>query len=216
MKSAALIIYDFDGTLVDTLYDIADSVNRALNELGFPPFGREAVRPFVGRGVQNLMTRALEGTGYTGIGQAVTLFRKHYARHLVEHTGFYPGVRETVEHFSRLNRRQSILSNKPLDFIEQILVELDFRDPFQILIGGDSVQNKKPDPEGLLKILHDSGITAGETVLVGDSEVDIETGKRAGVRTVGVTYGLGDPAALRASNPDHLIDRMEDLKLLVR
>ncbi|GJL77174.1 MAG: phosphoglycolate phosphatase [Nitrospinaceae bacterium] len=213
MNKISLIVYDFDGTLVDTLDDISLSVNLALQELGQRQLDIEVIKTCVGRGVATLMTRALNGTGWNDIDKAVAVFRKHYADHLMDHSDFYPNCRETIEHFS--NRKQAICSNKPEDFVRKILQHLNCLDPFESIIGGDSFTTRKPDPEGLNHLLKKHNVAPHEVLMVGDSALDIETGKNARVRTCAVTYGMGDMQALQRLQPDWTIDDISELKNLV-
>ena len=206
MRKTSLIIYDFDGTLVDTLFDIADSVNLSLVDLGLPQLPRKTIR----KGVERLMTQALEGSCFTDIPRAVALFKKHYSENLVKHTDFYPYGREILEHFR--NKKQAICSNKPEIFVRKILESLDGLQHFQAIIGGDSVKTKKPHPEGLGLILKKLKVSPDEAVLIGDSPVDIETGKRAGVYTCVVNYGLGLPEEIAAASPDCSVDCLSKLK----
>ena len=212
MKKIFLIVYDFDGTLVDTLADIADSVNLALSEMELNTLSRETIRNNVGGGVVNLMTRSLMGSGCNDIDTAVSLFRSHYNNHLLDQTDFYPNGRETVEYFS--DKTNAILSNKPVAFIEKILEALNFRQPFDSVLGGDSLDVQKPNPKGLHLLMSKFDYSAEQVLMVGDGAIDVETGKHAGVLTCGVTYGLGDPNALRDSKPDYLIDDLAQLKKL--
>lgn len=205
-----LLAYDFDGTLVDTKEDIAFSVNRVREELGLPPLPPERIFGFIGRGVTHLVTRSLEGSGFDDLEQAIRLFRKHYRKHLLDRTRFYPQGPEVLSHFA--DRRQAILSNKPVEFIERILERLGERHRFAAVVGGDSVENKKPHPEGLLRLMEDQGVTPPDVLLIGDSPIDIETGKNAGVATCGATWGLTPPETLRAAGPDYLIDSLDGLK----
>ena len=210
MRKTSLIIYDFDGTLVDTLFDIADSVNLSLVDLGLPQLPRKTIRKYIGKGVERLMTQALEGSCFTDIPRAVALFKKHYSENLVKHTDFYPYGREILEHFR--NKKQAICSNKPEIFVRKILESLDGLQHFQAIIGGDSVKTKKPHPEGLDFILKKLKVSPDEAVLIGDSPVDIETGKRAGVYTCVVNYGLGLPEEIAAASPDCSVDCLSKLK----
>ena len=210
MRKTSLIIYDFDGTLVDTLFDIADSVNLSLVDLGLPQLPRKTIRKYIGKGVERLMTQALEGSCFTDIPRAVALFKKHYSENLVKHTDFYPYGREILEHFR--NKKQAICSNKPEIFVRKILESLDGLQHFQAIIGGDSVKTKKPHPEGIDFILEKSKVGPDEAVLIGDSPVDIETGKRAGVYTCVVNYGLGLPEEIAAAGPDCSVDCLSKLK----
>jgi len=207
LKKVSLIVYDFDGTLVDTLEDIAFALNLTLGELGRKELSLGEVSRCVGRGVVMLITQALGGEG--DIPRAVEIFRGHYGRHLIKHTRLYPGVRETVRGFSGL--RQAICSNKPEDFVRAILTRLDFEKPFQMVVGGDTAQAPKPDPAGLNLIMDRLGVHANETVMVGDSPVDIATGRAAGVATLAVCYGNASREALAKERPDALLESFSDL-----
>jgi phosphoglycolate phosphatase len=210
MRKTSLIVYDFDGTLVDTLYDIADSVNLTLADLSLSQLPRETIRKYVGKGVERLMSQTLNGTDFTDIPRAVSLFKKHYSENLVNHTDFYPHGKEILEHFK--DKKQAICSNKPEGFVRQILESLNGLYPFEAIVGGDSVKSKKPDPEGLNFILEQLNVSADEAVLIGDSPVDIETGKRAEVFTCVVNYGLGFAEEIAAAKPDCSIDCLSELK----
>jgi phosphoglycolate phosphatase len=207
-RKISLIVYDFDGTLVDTLFDIADAVNLSLNELGLRTLSRETIRKYVGKGVERLMFQSING--YADLPRAVELFRKHYSENLMNHTRFYPSGREILDHFR--DKKQAICSNKPKDFVRRILQSLESLDPFDAILGGDSVKSKKPDPEGMLHLLDRFQCAPEMAVLVGDSPVDIETGKRAGVYTCVVNYGLGDPKEIASVGPDCSIDHLSELK----
>ena len=209
-RKISLIVYDFDGTLVDTLFDIADAVNLSLNELGLRTLSRATIRKYVGKGVERLMAQSIDGTGYTDLPRAVELFRRHYSENLMNHTRFYPSGREILDHFR--DKKQAICSNKPEDFVRRILEALKSLDYFDAILGGDSVESKKPDPEGLLHLLDRFQCSPEMAVLVGDSPVDIETGKRAGVYTCIVNYGFGNPKEIASANPDCCIDHLSELK----
>ncbi len=212
MQKISLFVYDFDGTLVDTFADIVNSVNLALAEMNIQPLSRETIRKNIGSGVINLMTRSLEGSGCNDIEMAVSFFQKHYNNHLLDQTKLYPNGRETVEHFSK--KKNAILSNKPISFIEKILTELNFLSPFDSVLGGDSLSGRKPNPMGLQLLMKNLNCPVKEVLMIGDSAIDIETGKNAGVITCGVTYGLGDLISLHGSKPDYLIDNLSNLKSL--
>jgi phosphoglycolate phosphatase len=209
-RKISLIVYDFDGTLVDTLFDIADAVNLSLNELGLRTLSRETIRKYVGKGVERLMAQSIQGTGYADLNSAVEQFRKHYSEHLMNHTRFYPSGREILEHFR--DKKQAICSNKPEDFVRRILESLESLEPFDAIIGGDSLKSRKPDPEGLLHLLEYFKCSPDQAVLVGDSSVDIETGQRAGVHTCVVTFGFSDPKEIASAGADCFIDHLSKLK----
>ena len=212
MTSFQLFVFDFDGTLVDTQKDIADSVNRALEELGLATRDRETLFTFIGKGVDHLMTRSLAGTAFDDLPRAVDAFMRHYDEHLMDQTGLFPNCRDALDHFS--GTPKTILSNKPTSFITRILDALDCRAPFETIIGGDLMAAKKPDPAGLRHIMEQHRVRPEATLMVGDSLVDIETGKRAGVKTCGVTYGHAGRASLETAQPDWIIDDLSELKLL--
>ena len=209
-RKISLIVYDFDGTLVDTLFDIADAVNLSLDELGLRTLSREAICKYVGKGVERLMAQSIEDTGYSDLSHACQLFRKHYSENLMNHTRFYPAGREILHHFR--DKRQAICSNKPEDFVRRILVSLKSLEAFDAILGGDSLTTRKPDPEGLLHLLDRFQCSPEQALLVGDSPVDIETGKRAGVYTCVVNYGFGDPKEIASAGPDCSIDHLSQLK----
>ncbi len=209
-RKISLIVYDFDGTLVDTLFDIADAVNLSLNGLGLRTLSRETICKYVGKGVERLMDQSIKGTGCADLSLAVELFRKHYSENLMNHTRFYPFGREILEYFH--DKKQAICSNKPEDFVRRILVSLESLDLFDAILGGDSLKSKKPDPEGLLHLLNRFQCPPEQAVLIGDSPVDIETGKRAGVYTCVVSFGFGDPEEIAQTEPDCSIDHLSELK----
>ncbi len=211
MRPIELIVYDFDGTLFDTRLDIANSVNLTLKQLGLPEQEPECIFTFIGDGVHTLMKRAFDGTGFDDVNFAVDTFRKIYYEHLVVHTDFYPHCRETVD--SLYHKKQAIHSNKPECFVHGILDRFDFSHPFHTVIGGDTLGTRKPDPEGLFYILEQTDVSPKSALMVGDSSIDIETGKRAGVATCGVCYGIGGKESV--AQADHLIDSITELKKLV-
>jgi len=212
LKKISLIVYDFDGTLVDTFADIADSVNLALTEMGLESLDKKTIRSYIGNGMVNLMTMSLKKSGCNDIETSVLLFQKHYSHHLLDQTNFYPNGKEIVEYF--FDKKNAVLSNKPINFIEKILKALSFFKPFDSIIGGDSLDVKKPDPKGLILIMNKFNCPPEKTLMIGDSSIDIETGKHAGVITCGVSYGLGNLGSLTSSNPDYLIDNLSQLKSL--
>ena len=212
MQKISLFVYDFDGTLVDTFADIANSVNLALAEMNIQSLSRETIRRNIGSGVVNLMSRSLEGSGCDDVEMAVSFFQKHYNNHLLDQTKLYPNGREVVEHFSK--KKNAILSNKPISFVEKILTELNFLSLFDSVLGGDSLSERKPNPMGLQLLMTNLNCPVKEVLIIGDSAIDIETGKNAGVLTCGVTYGLGNPVSLHNSKPDYLIDNLSNLKSL--
>jgi phosphoglycolate phosphatase len=210
MQFVNLIVYDFDGTLVDTKDDIASSVNLTLQELGLPQKSPNEIFGFIGNGVDQLLEQALDGSGFSDVENAVQIFRKLYDIHLIDQTHYYPGCRQIIDHFS--HKKQAICSNKPEYFVRRILKEFNSENLFDPIVGGDTTAVKKPDPRILLSILEHHQSLPYQTVLIGDSGVDIETGKRARILTCGVTYGIGGKEAVR--DADFVIDHIDELKEL--
>lgn len=209
-----LIVYDLDGTLVDTLEDITASANRMLEHLGLPPIPASEVRGYVGRGIRELVQRCLGTEDEGGLERGLRLYREHYGRHLLDRSRLYPGARETLERFQRLGRAQAVITNKPDPYSTQILTGLGVAGCFTAIIAGDGAYPKKPDPSSLHALMKQQGAAAGETVFIGDSPVDIETGRRAGVATVAVTHGLADVHELAQAAPDATVAGFTELVTL--
>ena len=197
-----LLIFDLDGTLIDSKTDLVLSVNATLRHLGRPPLDDETISSYVGQGAEALLGRAI-GDGVTPqeVARGLEFFIRYYGQHKLDHTTLYPGVREGLDRLARGNgsagRILAILTNKPVYVSRRIIEELDLRHLFRFVYGGNSFANKKPDPVGVHALLRDTGIAPTEAMIVGDSDVDIVTGARAGVWTCGVTYGF-QPQSLEA------------------
>ena len=215
-----LIIYDLDGTLIDSRRDIAEAVNGTLEEFGLPLLTLDEVSSFVGSGVRNLMTQALEACSLLlnkregacalpAVDRTIKVFRRLYAEHLLDHTCLYPWVPGVLERFK--DRMQAVVTNKPEDLSRTILKGLGVDRYFCELVGGDAGFPKKPVPEPLLEILRRAAVKPEEAVLVGDSAIDIETGRNAGVTTFAVTYGFGRRREIESARPDYILKDLEEL-----
>jgi len=212
-----LLIFDLDGTLVDSCEDLAIAVNAARGRMGLPPLPYEQIRGYVGHGAPMLVRRSLgpEASG-ADVERALGFFRGHYRGHLLDNTVPYPGVREALEAFAGCGfvgdprRAMAVLTNKPTDFSEAILKGLGLRHYFGFVYGGESFERKKPDPIGVETLLRELGAEPREAMMIGDSEIDVQTARNAGVWACGVTYGLGS-AGLAANPPDLLLDTLTDL-----
>lgn len=209
-----LIVYDLDGTLVDTLEDITASANHMLDALGLPGVPASAVRGYVGRGVRELVTRCLGTSDDAQLERGLRLYREHYGRHLLDRSRLYPGAREALQHFKRLGRAQAVITNKPDPYSTQILAGLNVAEYFAAIVAGDARYPKKPDPASLRSLMAQHGVGPGEAVFIGDSPVDVETGRRAGVLTVAVTHGLSDAQELAAAAPDETVESFTALVAL--
>ena len=207
-----LLIYDLDGTLIDSRADIANSVNWALQELGFKALPKEQVSSFVGSGVRRLMEQVLEKAappGNDALERAITLYRKRYAEHLLDETKLYLSVPEVLEHFKA--RKQAVITNKPEGFSKEILKGLGVDSYFFRLIGGDQEFPKKPDPAPVLEVISHARVRPEETVFIGDSDIDIETGKNAKIQTIAVTYGFGALSEIKHAKPDFIFHDLREL-----
>jgi phosphoglycolate phosphatase len=207
----ALVVFDLDGTLVDSSRDLADGVNEALRRIDptAPVLSIDVVRSFIGSGARQLVARSL---GYAGIAlppeEALPLFLEEYGRRLTEHTRFYPGVAGGRDRLAA--DPLAVLTNKPGDMSRRILDALGAGPRFFRVYGGGDLPSRKPDPEGLQRLMAEAMATPETTVMVGDSSIDVRTGRAAGTRTVGVRYGF-DPESLRTEPPDALFDTLGPL-----
>jgi phosphoglycolate phosphatase len=196
------VIFDLDGTLADTLMDIAEGVNAALTATGRGRIGVEEVRRHVGHGVSDLMAGAagsIDG-GRVDRGEVeslVSLFRAHYGAHHLDHTILYPGVAELLDGLTAIGHPMSVLSNKPHDFTVRIVDELMSEWSFVAVDGGRAGETLKPDPAVALSQAAKMGRGAADVVLVGDSPVDFETARNAGMRCVLVTWGFTSADVIR-------------------
>ena len=204
-----LVVFDLDGTLADTKKDLALSVNAMRELMGLGPLPLEAVTSYIGHGVTVLIKRALGDQAADGdVQKGLGFFLDHYARHLLDNTVAYTGVPEALEQLRNL--KLAILTNKPTKFSREIVAGLGLARYFFEIYGGDSFSSKKPDPIGIKTLMSDSSTPAGQTLMVGDSDTDVQTGRNAGVWTCGVTYGFA-PEALKKAGPDLLLDDLRDL-----
>lgn len=213
LEQVELLIFDLDGTLVESELDLALSVNTVLDELGREPLPIHRIASYVGRGVNVLIERALGASATEeDVGKAVERFLEHYRDHMLDHTVPYPGVREALDALG--HKKLAVLTNKPVIFSRHMLAGLDLARHFAFIYGGNSFDQKKPDPVGVLKLMNDLDVPPKATLIVGDSDTDVLTGRNAGVWTCGVTYGIGSPS-LEATPPDLLVENLRELPPLL-
>lgn len=212
-KQIRLLVFDLDGTLVDSKQDLALSVNAMRTEMGLVSLPLDLIASYVGHGVTLLVSRSL-GTHATAenIEKGLAFFLAYYREHMLDHTAPYPGVAEALEKLD--GHKMAVLTNKPVNFSREMLARLGFASRFVYIYGGNSFPQKKPDPIGLHKMMEDLQISARETLMVGDSDTDVLTGRNAGTWTCGVTYGFG-AHTLQAVSPDLIIDDMRELPALL-
>ncbi|MGH9335021.1 MAG: HAD family hydrolase, partial [Vicinamibacteria bacterium] len=189
-------------------------VNEMLEGRGRPPLPHDRIRSYVGNGVHKLMERSLGNVSAYEIAQAEALYLSIYRRRLLETTRAYPGATAALEALHRRELPLAVLTNKPVRESRKILDGLGLRRYFRAVYGGDSFERKKPDPMGVLFLLEETKVGPGETLFVGDSLVDLQTARNAGVRSCLVTYGMG---ALPEDfgKPDFLIDDLRRLPVIV-
>ncbi len=207
--SVRALIFDLDGTLIDSKLDLALSVNATLEQMGRSPLPPEQIYGYVGEGAPRLIQRALgEDASEEACQRALDFFLGYYRAHMLDNTVTYPGVREGLQALA--GRPMAVLTNKPVRFSREILEGLGLADYFQYVYGGNSFERKKPDPMGVQVLLRDFGVAPQEAMLVGDSEIDVQTARNAGTWACGVTYGLGS-ARLADCRPDLLLESLADL-----
>lgn len=209
------LLFDFDGTLIDSRSDLTSSITLMLAEMGHAPLPDERVVSFIGEGVWRLVERALRASQErepesADIDCALDIFRRHYSGHLLDQTRVYPEVHETLAHFRHLPK--AVVTNKPYDFTLAILEGLGLRSHFAVVIGGDSLAERKPAPQPLLEAARRCGCAPAECVMVGDSRVDVLAGRTAGMVTCGFVAGFSGRAELVAARADALIERFGELR----
>jgi phosphoglycolate phosphatase len=203
------LIFDLDGTLADTVHDIWRSTNVMRRALGLAPLSPRTVRRHIGHGGRRVLGKALPLALRHSHDEAVGVFWAHHRAHLLDRSRLYPGVVETLRRFRRTSK--VVLTNRALGLALPLLKGLGIARHFRAVVGGDAVALAKPSPDPIWRLLEDFGAAAGRALMVGDSEVDIQAGRAAGIHTCAVTYGYGSPADLRAAHPDFTIHRLSDL-----
>jgi phosphoglycolate phosphatase len=213
LRQMELLVFDLDGTLVDSELDLANSVNATLEKIGRMPLSVELIASYIGQGVTVLISRAL-GADKTPelIERATEIFLEHYRAHMLDNTATYPGVREALAELN--GHRMAVLTNKPVRFSLEMLTGLGLADRFLRIYGGNSFENKKPDPIGLYRLMEETEVPAERTLMIGDSISDVLAGRNAGAWTCGVNYGFGAPT-LDETPPDIRIDDLRELPKLL-
>lgn len=208
-KPVDLIMFDLDGTIADTGQDLADSVNFTRAHFDLPPLAEQRVLIHIGRGVEHLLKSVLPEADGDRFQEMMQVFLRHYEEHMLDQTALYPGVLEVLDYFR--GKRRIVVSNKIHRLTEAMLRGLAVEQHFDAIFGGDSAAEKKPHPALLTMALERYRIPASKALMVGDGDIDVEAGKRAGVMTCGVTYGQGDKNRLIAAKADVLIDELTEL-----
>jgi len=223
-QSIRLVIFDLDGTLIDSRLDLVHSVNAALRHIGRPELADDVIASYVGDGAPILIQRALgaEAADEALVRRGLEFFLSYYREHKLDHTTVYPGIAQALSAIQGSSngtsngsqngprRKLAVLTNKPVNPSRAIVEALGMGQFFAQVYGGNSFASKKPDPEGARKLLKEIGVQPGQAAIVGDSHVDVRTGRNAGLWTVGVTYGFA-PRMLEEESPDVLVDSAQEL-----
>jgi len=213
-----LLIFDLDGTLVDSRLDLANSVNGMLRHFGRPELPTEMIAGYIGDGAPMLVRRSLgDSDDEAFVQQALEFFLRFYREHKLDTTIVYSGIREALAAMRSINsdgeRRMAVLSNKPVVPSRAIVQALGLGQFFGQVYGGNSFPTKKPDPLGARVLLEENGVRPEQALIVGDSAIDVLTGRNAGLWTCGVRYGYG-PESLQQAPPDVLVDLPRELPLV--
>ena len=213
-----LLLFDLDGTLIDSAPDLARSVNYMLRSINHNEFSEETIDSWVGNGAQTLVKRALSGSKIVDenidnelFDKSLSIFLEYYKNNLCVKTTPYPNVKTTLETLKSDGYKLAIITNKPFDFIEPILKQLELDSLFELCIGGDSLPEKKPSPLPLEYMCKKFKIKPRNTLMIGDSKNDILAAKAANIQTVAVSYGYNYGEDIRVYEPDYTVDDFSNI-----
>ena len=222
-----LLVFDLDGTLIDSAQDLCNSVNATLEQFNRPHLSDELIAAYIGNGALTLVRRAFAADdgvepGEELLAEAYRYFLDYYREHKLDYTYAYDGVLEALDALHKVHdqlegpqragvplRKMAVLTNKPVRPAQAICEALGLAPYFLNIYGGNSFATKKPDPEGLLALMKEADATPEETVMIGDSQVDVQTARNGGAWSIGCTFGLA-PGSLEAIPPDILVDSPAD------
>jgi len=206
-----LLIFDLDGTLIDSKLDLAHAVNATRAHFGLPPLDLETVGNYIGNGAPVLIRRAMGAeASQNDVDKALEYFLAYYGDHKLDNTRAYPGIPEALEALHQASVRMAVLTNKPVRISGRIIEGLGLSKYFLHVYGGNSFDRKKPDPLGVETLLAETGVSKDRALIVGDSAVDVQTARNAGVKVCGVTYGF-QPESFVTDPPDMIVSRPEEL-----
>ncbi len=204
------VLFDLDGTLIDSRADIAASANAVRSHYGLPPVSADIVGTYVGLGIMNLLEKTIESADPERLRDAHGVFKEHYQEHCVDYTRPYEGALELLNFLRDRKVGMGVVSNKPQEFTDLILAKLGLAPYFGAVLGPEATVHKKPHPEPLLTALQKLGAKTSEAVMIGDSTVDIEAARAANVPVGVLTHGYGSRESLIAADPDWLVDSLAD------
>lgn len=209
-ESLRLLVFDLDGTLVDSCKDLCNSINAMLQHFGQHPLPDSVIASYIGDGAPMLVRRALgdpDDNAY--LEKAISFFLDYYREHKLDYTYVYPGVLESLEalktNLDGSPRAMAVLTNKPVRPSEAICEALGLSPYFFRIVGGNSFATKKPDPKGLIELMREAGVPPSQTLMIGDSNVDVLTARNADAWVLGCTFGLS-PHTLKIDPPDCTVD----------
>jgi phosphoglycolate phosphatase len=210
MKPIELVIFDLDGTLIDSEADLVTTMTLVLQANRLPIGSHEMLRSNIGWGVRDFVKLSAPGVGDGKIDELVSQFRTVYTQHMLDTTVLFPGIEALLARLETF--KLAVFTNKSQAFTDEILKRLGVYDRFDMVLGREGVTNPKPDPEGVLKIASALGASLDRIMLVGDSDLDIISGRNAGVVTCGATYGGIRPVeVLKAADPDYFVATPEEI-----
>ena len=215
-----LVLFDLDGTLIDTAPDLAWSIDETLKQLGLPECGESRVRAWIGSGIDGLLNRALtndiKGKAEKELfDKALTIFKEIYFENICRQSRIYPGVMDAMDYLQKNNIFMACVTNKTGRFTDKILQELELYDLFGIVVSGDTLAVKKPHAEPLLHALAHYSLAADSALMVGDSRTDVNAARAAGVPVLCVTYGYNMNKDVRELKPDAVVDSLAELPSLI-
>ena len=203
--------FDLDGTLIDSSKDIAQATNYTLKQLGFPPLPEEEIIKHVGYGGKKLLEGVLGKDNQYLIEKAVSIFRDYYFNNPVVYTKPYPETLEVLENLKKHDKKIAVITNKYESVSKEILKKLNMLDYIDLIIGGDTLNEKKPSPKPVLYALENFGISCDDAIMIGDSETDVLSGKKANTKTCLVMFGYGKKELAKSYNPDYIIPKLSDV-----
>ena len=221
LKKPQMILIDVDGTLVDSVPDLAYCVDEMMKRLGRPVYGEDRVRNWVGNGVERLVRRALIGRldgepEAADFARAYPIFLELYADNTSKRSLLYPGIREGLDYLKSCGYRLGCVTNKAAQFTLPLLKDLGVHDEFEIIVAGDSLPKKKPDPLPLLHAAEQLGVAPGSALMIGDSQSDVKAARAAGFQIVCMSYGYNHGEDIRDYHPDAVIDSLVEIEGLLQ
>ncbi len=209
-----LLLFDVDGTLIDSRKDIVMAVNHTLSASGLPEKSFDTIVSYIGYGVRDLLRKSLETDTEQRVNEALVIFEDYYKKHCADESKIYPGVSEVLDYFGK--RKKVLVTNRNKKYAEITLERLGLRGYFVEIMGGDDEKCSKPEACQLNAMLEQFDVPKEKAIMIGDMAIDIAAGKNAGVHTCGVTYGIGKEEDIVREKPDYLINNISELKTIIK